>query len=103
MGCVNMFTVILWAAIIGALIIAFKRIASGITMVFIFIAMVLFAVFMLDNINKVPIRNYISISWKDETIEDTQGTDEKVTKKKTKRGKKAENKINKAGKKADEK
>src|SRR5690625_1534404 len=101
MGCVNMFTVILWAAIIGALIIAFKRIASGITMVFIFIAMVFFAVFMLDTVTTVPIRSYISLGWYDDTIEDPQGTVENVTQKITKGGKKAVDEINKVGKKVD--
>jgi len=96
-----MFTVILWAAIIGALIIAFKRIASGITMVFIFIAMVFFAVFMLDTVTTVPIRSYISLGWYDDTIEDPQGTVENVTQKITKGGKKAVDEINKVGKKVD--
>lgn len=96
-----MFTFILWAAIIIVLFIAFKRIARGLTVFCVFIAMVFFAVFMLDTVTTFPIRSYISLNWYDDTIEDPGGAANKVKDSVVDSGKKVADKITETGKKVD--
>lgn len=96
-----MFTVILWIAIIVAIVLAFKRLARGLTVFCIFVAMIFFAVFMLDSVTTFPIRDYLSLKWYDDTIEDPKGKIENVTEVVVDGGKKAVDTINETGHRVD--
>lgn len=98
---VSIMTAVIWVVI--ALIAFFGRKIIGRTLVGVVfgIFMLFFTIYTIDNYTGQNIRNFIDISFYDETLADPEGTAKNVVDTVTDNGKKVNEKINKTGDKLD--
>lgn len=96
-----MFVYIIWGIIILAIALSFKRLASGVVMFGLLLAVVFFVTFVLDSGSDFPLRQYIPLNWFDETVEDPEGKARDVGEGFKDAGEDVAGKIDETGKKLD--
>ena len=96
-----MFAYIIWGIIILAIILSFRRLASGLIVTIVLIAAVFFVVFIIDRASDVPIRDYIPMEWFDETMDEPERKAKEVGEGFTEAGKDVADTVDEKGKELD--
>lgn len=94
--------IVIWVIIITIIFFARKFIGRTLFGIAFGILILFFTIFMIDNYTGQNIRNWIDISFYDNTLKDPQGTAQDIIDEATEKGKLANEKINKAGKNLDD-
>lgn len=97
----TMFSYILWFLIIIAVALMAKRVFSGMLLGVMYILIIIFAVFLLDTITPFPVRDYITLEWYDDTLEEPVETVKEKAEGAKELGKKAAEYVSEAGKNLD--
>src|SRR5699024_4372732 len=96
-----MFAYIIWGIIILAIILSFRRLASGLIVTIVLIAAIFFVVFIIDRASDVPIRDYIPMEWFDETLDEPERKAKEVGEGFTEAGKDVADTVDEKGKELD--